>query len=377
MFSTADLIAQKKQSYSFVWTVGGVIPASDANPSIGVAGPVAGIHQKVFIVAGGSNFADGMPWNGGKKKYYNKGYVFKKDKNDVLELFKSFELPADLAYAASCAVSTGILVAGGENTAGLSKKVFIIQWNETENNIGIIKLPDLPDAVTNAAITCVGNIVYLVGGEMENKVSDKLICLDLNKCNLGWKELSPAPKPVSHTIFLAQSSTETDGIYLLGGRKKNNNGLSDLYASVYVYIPVKDAWIEKSPLPYALSAGTGIIFSKNNIFLFGGDKGETFHRTEALIAAIALETDGEKKQLLNQQKIQLQTNHPGFSNKVLCYNSTTGVCKIIGKIPYFTPVTTLACKWDNEVLIPCGEIKAGVRTPQILWGKISNQVKLK
>ncbi len=370
MFLTADSIAQKKQAPLVDWSVAGVIPADGLQPSIGLAGPVAGIHHNLFIVAGGANFPDGMPWDGGKKQYHSKGYVFSKLKNDSLKLLKSCELPASLAYAASCSVNKGVVVAGGENEHGLSKEVFIIQWNEAEKNIQISNLPHLPFAITNAAIAYIENMVYLVGGEMQNKVSDKLLSLDLNNTLVGWKELAPVPTPISHAVFLTQISAGTNCLYLIGGRKKNDNGISDLYASVYEYVPKKNKWLEKTPLPYALSAGTGVMMSANKILLFGGDKGETFHQTETLIAAISNEKDSSEKQRLNQQKMQLQTNHPGFSNSVLLYDVVSGETKTVGSIPFATPVTTTACKWGNQVLIPCGEIKAGVRTPQILLGKI-------
>ena len=61
-------------------------------------------------------------------------------------------------------------------------------------------------------------------------------------------------------------------------------------------------------MPYALSAGTGILYDANNIILFGGDKGTVFHKTETLIAAINAEKDEVKKQELIKQKNKLQSN---------------------------------------------------------------------
>jgi hypothetical protein len=56
-------------------------------------------------------------------------------------------------------------------------------------------------------------------------------------------------------------------------------------------------------LPYAISAGTGVVVGKNQCILFGGDKGETFHQVEILLAQIAQESDPEKKAKLIAQKI--------------------------------------------------------------------------
>lgn len=43
---------------------------------------------------------------------------------------------------------------------------------------------------------------------------------------------------------------------------------------------------------------------------------------------------------------------------------------LMHSIAFEVPVTTTALKSGNNVFIPCGEIRAGVRTPQILMGII-------
>ena len=89
-----------------------------------------------------------------------------------------------------------------------------------------------------------------------------------------------------------------------------------------------------------------------------------------LIAAINNEKDESKKQELILQKNKLQLAHPGFSNEVLLYNIKTNIWKAIDTIPFATPVTTTAVKWKSSFFIPSGEIKAGVRSPNILSVKI-------
>jgi N-acetylneuraminic acid mutarotase len=157
-----------------------------------------------------------------------------------------------------------------------------------------------------------------------------------------------------------------DCFYLIGGRKKNSGSTSDLYASVFQFDIARSEWKEKRPLPYALSAGTGAATGNRFIYLFGGDAGETFHKTEELIAAINKETDPVKKQTLNQQKIALQSAHPGFCRQVFLYDTRKDSWKEAGCIPFPAPVTTVAVKWGNKILIPCGEVRAGVRTGEIV-----------
>lgn len=350
------------------WTIGAVLPAIDGQQqSLGFAGPVTGVHHEVLFVAGGANFPDGMPWMGGKKKYYDEVYALKKDEKGALKYFKSFRLPEAIAYAAVCSTPQGILYAGGENDQGISNKVWLLQWNASAEKMTVQNLPDLPLAVTNAAIACQENKVYLAGGETKDAASDHFYELDLNDTAAGWQPLPALPRPFSNTVMVMQSN---NCIYVIGGRKKTASGISDLYASVYAFDLKNKKWQEKKPLPYPLSAGTGIAKGDNTILLFGGDKGVVFHQTETLIAAINKEKDEAKKQALIQQKAELQSAHPGFSSDVLEYNTIKDEWKKIDTIPFPGQVTTSAVKWDDEILIPSGEIKAGVRTPNILTGKL-------
>ena len=125
-------------------------------------------------------------------------------------------------------------------------------------------------------------------------------------------------------------------------------------------------------LPYPLSAGTAWSDAECNIFLFGGDAGITFNKTEELIFAISKEEDPGKREMLNQQKAALQAAHPGFSGEVLHYNACDDEWSVAGRLPFDAPVTTTAVATRNgEVIIPSGEIRAGVRSPLILQGKFS------
>ena len=361
---------QKKREITMQWNIAAELPSlQEGKKALGFAGPVAGVHHNKLIIAGGANFPDSMPWEGGKKVYHDEVYVY--DKDFVL-YDKVFKLPANIAYAASCATPQGIVYIGGENENGISSKVILLQWDEASASVVTSELPDLPVATTNAAATFHENKVYVAGGETASAASAGFYCLNLNAVETGWQQLPSIPKPVSNSVLtIVQSDNNTASIFLAGGRKKNTTGISDLYNSVFEYNILTNQWKEKRSLPYALSAGTGISHG-NNILLFGGDKGETFHKVETLIAAINAEKDEIKKQELIQQKNKLQISHPGFSNDILSYNTTRDEWTIADSIPFIVPVTTVATEWDDNVIITSGEIRAGVRTPQILSGRFYN-----
>lgn len=368
--------AQKAKWKAMQWKIAAQLPALNGQPkSLGYAGPVAGVHGNILVIAGGANFPDAMPWSGGKKKYYDDVFVYVKNKKTITLYKKIFRLPSSIAYSANCSTPQGIIYAGGENEKGISNKAFLLQWDAVNEIIVTKNLPDLPLAVTNAAASFHNNIVYIAGGETISAASDQFYCLDMNNRAAGWKTLPAIPKPVSHTVLMAQSNADHASIYLVGGRKKNTNGISDLYSLVFKFDILKNQWEQKASLPYALSAGTGIAAGSNNILIFGGDKGETFHKTEKTIAAIHLEKDDTRKAALIQEKNTLQSSHPGFSKEIIMYDAESDEWIAAGCIPFDSPVTTTAVKWDDKVIIPSGEIRAGVRTPQILSAKLDPKGK--
>lgn len=348
------------------WKVATILPidCSSNMSSLGYAGVISGNYKDYVIVAGGSNFPDIMPWDGGKKKLYDKVYVYlRKDKK--LNLIQCKELlPEPVSYAASASFSNGIIYAGGETINGLSDKVYLMYF--TQNILHKETLPSLPKPIANASIVIDNEKVYLLGGESLNGVTNQFIFLDLKNLNKGWVPLPSFPVFISHTVLLVQGSSDEKKIFVFGGRNRKNNGISDLYNTIYEYNFKKSKWVLKSKLPFRLSAGTGVSINDHQILLLGGDKGNTFHKVETLIAQINSVNDVLKKEKLLLEKKQVQLHHPGFSNEILLYDSKVNSCKRVGKSTLNFPVTTNAFMVDNQIFITSGEIRPGVRTPNIL-----------
>ena len=353
------------------WNIAGKLPSPAGSlPALGMAGPVAGIHQDALLVAGGANFPGEMPWRGGKKAFLSDGFVFLRKTDGKLQSETTFDLPEAVAYAAACSTPAGVVYAGGENQDGPSPKTWIMQWNPTSKSVQIKSLPDLPLAVSGAAMTSAGNFVYLAGGQSREGTSAHFFRLDISSSNAKWEELTPLPVPVAYTAFLAQSNGSNECLFLVGGRKSNPNGISDISRSLYCYDLKKNSWTQKKDLPYPMAAGTGAAVGANYLLMFSGDKGEVFTPSEKLIAAIAQEKDPATLDSLTQERVALMENHPGFSGEVLLYNTVTNVWTNLEPSPFPGQVTTHAVKWGNSIYFPLGEIRAGVRTADITEAKI-------
>src|SRR5688572_14438692 len=70
----------------------------------GFAGPQAGVSNGALLVAGGTNFPDKMPWEGGKKVWYDDVYVLE---SPAEQWKRAGKLHRPLAHAASITTRHG------------------------------------------------------------------------------------------------------------------------------------------------------------------------------------------------------------------------------------------------------------------------------
>lgn len=371
MLHGAQIFAQKKPKFTLQWEVVAELPPiKNQLRSLGFAGPITGVLNDKLIIFGGANFPEAMPWLGGKKTYYNEVYVYSKKENQLVQEKIHFNLSANIAYAASCVTPMGIVYAGGENENGITNHVHLIQWDNSLTKLIQTSLPSLPIGITNASMVAIGNDIYFVGGETLNSTSDHFYHLNLASLELGWNEMPAIPKQLSHVVLIAKQEGDKQNIFLFGGRSKTPSGISDFSDKSFKYAIQNNKWETIKSMPYAMSAGTGIAYDDKHILLFGGDKGTRFNEVEKIISIIEKEKKELKKNIHIEKKIKLLSTHPGFSNEILCYNTTANTWELNGVMPFETSVTTTSLLWDNWVIIPSGEIKAGVRTPKVIAAKI-------
>lgn len=358
--------AQDVYPSPITWKDAGVLPASAKGKSnFGLSGVVAGALNQQIIIAGGNNFPEGLPWEGGVKKYYDQVFVYDVKGDTIIMADSSVRLPSKVAYAAVTGLHNGIFYAGGENEKGPLTNVYLIQKN-SKNGVVIISWPDLPEALTNAVAVVTSNAVYVLGGATKNGVSDKVWAIYLNDINAGWKYVSTMPQP---TAFAAAVFAQGQ-VYIMGGRKKGTDGISEIYNQTFAWNIANNTWSKKAPLPYVVSAATAVALPDKILFI-GGDKGVVFHEVEMLASKIATTNDLVVKNNLTEIKDKLQQTHPGFSKDILAYNLTTNTWRSYAQLTVAAPVTTYAFIFNHKIILPAGEVKPGVRTPLIQLGTIN------
>ncbi|WP_316788496.1 kelch repeat-containing protein [Pedobacter frigoris] len=375
MLISTDIFAQKTTIKQVEWIVAAKLQKPDGSVSIGFAGPINATHKDVLIVAGGANFPDKMPWEGGAKYYSKEIHILQKTGNHYSWNNTQSTLPEPIAYCGNTVTEQGLVYAGGENEKGLSRKTYLLNWNAASNEVEIKNLPDLPLAVTNMALTHIGNTVYAVGGDEKSTSSNAFASLNLDDKAPEWKRLPNLPIALANAVVITQKQVGTLKIYVIGGRTKNASGISELHNTVYMYNPLNKTWatcadISDGKQTTNYSAGAGVPIGKNQILLLGGDNGETFHKIETYISQIAKSTNEAEKLKLTAEKNALSIHHKGFYKGMLLYNTDTNKWTKIGELPFHAQVTTTARMWGNKIVLSNGEIKPGVRTPNIMLGSI-------
>ncbi|MGN6295618.1 MAG: hypothetical protein ACTHM7_02450 [Ginsengibacter sp.] len=355
--------------------IASVPDAGDAKTSLGLAGAINGVDNEVLIVAGGSNFPDKLPWEGGKKVYYDRIFVLEKKGNKYCwnKKVKSV-LPEPVAYCGNTSTSSGIVYVGGENKNGISDKCFLLNWNKDENAVVVKSLPSLPLALTNVAVTNMDDVVYAVGGDEQKNSSGAFFRLDLKDKNLHWERLLDFPIPLANATAVAQNSKSGRKIFVIGGRSKTSSGISDLHHTTFAFDLENQKWekcadISDGKIITNLSSASGMALGDHEILITGFDNGKTFHQIETWISQIVQAKTTEEKQKLIEQKNNLSIHHKGFDKSLLLYNTNGDAWTKIGELPFPAHVTTTDVKWGDKIIISNGEIKPGVRTPDVWLGE--------
>jgi N-acetylneuraminic acid mutarotase len=219
MIINTEVYSQEKAIATIQWEKIATLENSDGSRSIGLAGAINAVNNHALIIAGGANFPDKMPWEGGKKQYSDEIHILQQlDSKYVWNKKARAKLPEPIAYCGNTSTQSGIVYAGGENEAGLSKKAFLIKFSIIENRIQVSSLPDLPDPLTNIFLTSIGNVVYAIGGDGPSLSSSAFLSLDLNKKNEGWKQLPNMQIALANSAAVVQNGADGVNIYVIGGR---------------------------------------------------------------------------------------------------------------------------------------------------------------
>ena len=352
-------------------------PSPGESTQVGIAGPFAGVHNGGLLVAGGANFPDAPPWNGGKKTWWADVFVLPRlgGRQQDWVTNKRFKLPRPLAYGAAVSLPKGVLCIGGCDADRCYRDVFFIQWDPKAAAISCKAWPALPRPLAFMAAAKVADTVYVAGGQdtmKDAKAGTHFFALDLsqegNQQTFQWRRLPAWPGPPRILpIVAAQSDGKSDCLYLFSGRNAAPGAPTELLTDAWCYSPGNNQWTRRADVAVdgkkrCVMAGTGIGWGANQILIFGGADGKLLLELAELGRRIA--AGGETAALVKRQTNILES-HPGFSRDVLAYHTINDTWTKVGRQPSGSHVTTMAVRCDDSIVIPSGEIRPGVRTPKV------------
>lgn len=184
-------------------------PQLDPAYAKGVSGHIAGEPRPgLLVMAGGCNFPDRPAREGGAKRYYSEiyiadylGAVHLACETKASELDLGWKLVGHLlhptAYAAFQLYDDKLIVAGGQSAAGDLRDAYIIQLSDSLG-VELTPLPSLPEPRSGMASARIENVLYLIGGRVNGKLSNTVLSLDLSSPQKEWREETPYP----HSPFL-------------------------------------------------------------------------------------------------------------------------------------------------------------------------------
>lgn len=320
------------------------LPNIAEQPNPGVAGAYAGFVGDLFVIAGGANFPDAMPWNGGTKTWHSTIYVLDTTLPNNQWTISNITLPDNLGYGFSIQLPEGILCIGGCTPDTVTNSVFLLTQKEGEISIDT-NFPSLPQPLTNHTAALANNVIYVAGGFSDTTQQNAAGCfyqLDLANIDKGWIELPTWPgAPRGYAVSIVQDNGDALCYYLFGGRNTSVEGQTDVYTDGYIYNIQQKTW-NKLVGDYPLMAGNAVASTNNQLLLLGGVP----------------------------QLLPAGDEHPGFDNTIRSFNTRTNEMNNLTTSPYSLPVTTTAFIKDNILYLASGELAPGVRTPYILRGKL-------
>ncbi|MDE0860444.1 MAG: sodium/solute symporter [Akkermansiaceae bacterium] len=330
----------------------------------GFAGAFSGVvsenGEDFLVVAGGANFPDGRPWEDGKKIYYDDIYVLPLKEGGEWEK-SAATLPQAVGYGMSASLDDGSCwFMGGKNDSGCLRESYQVKVENGEVIVG--RAPSLPVPLAEGLAAVVdGTLIVGAGTNGDETIREFYSMNDESEWEtLGWPE-------GARGRMYAVGGVKGGTFYLFGGRD-NADSEEEKEDRIFGLDFLKDAWElnvssgqwkRLADMPEARSAAPSMAVPAGaSSFLMLG--GVTVPFLAEQVAARP-EIDGQGME------------HPGFPGAILSYNTVTDRWAEAGSLPLegtFAPVTTPVVLWNGKVIIPTGEIKPGVRSPQVLIAEV-------
>ncbi|MGK0202172.1 MAG: SSS family solute:Na+ symporter [Planctomycetota bacterium] len=341
LLATSAVFAQDR----LVWQD---LPALPDTPGYG--GPFVGSHQSRLILAGGANFPEAAPWEGGQKVWYDHVLVLDPGATEWRDAGK---LSAPLAYGAAISTDYGVALLGGSDAERHYATCQLLIIDQKTLRARFEGLPPLPTPTAFPAAAANGTTIYVAAGSDGSDataMTHAFWSLDLAADTRVWKVLPAWPGPARHkAVGFMQSNGVNDCFYLFSGeipQRAADGKLSyDYRTDGYSYDTKLGAWRQLNDLPTPVAAACSMPLGQSHALVFSGSTGTHV-------------TDPDPK--------------PEFPRLARSYHTITDTWTDAGSMPTGL-VTAGAVMHNGEIVIATGEVSPGVRTPAVRIVSTANQ----
>ena len=304
----------------------------------GFAAMFAGASGGALIVAGGANFPDKRPWEGGTKVWRDEVWMLASPNADWKVAGR---LPRPLAYGVSVTFRDEIICAGGSNAEGHHGDCFALRFSD--GKLSLRKLPPLPSRCANHCGALVDGTLFVAGGIEKPDATTALHSfwsLDLRNADARWTILDPWP---GKERMLAAAGSLNGAFYLLGGAAlhagPDGKPVREWVNDAFRFTPGR-GWEKLSAMPrVVVAAASPAPVSGSSLFLISGDDG-------------------------SQINFKPETEHPGFPRDAIRFEAGPDQWSHAGPVP-FSRATVPVTRWHEKFVIPNGETRPGYRTNEI------------
>ena len=309
----------------------------------GFAGTFAGVSNGVLIVGGGANIA-GEKWGETFRKQWHDS-VFVLEKPDGAWR-SGFRLSRALGYGVSVTTERGVGCIGGSDSQRHYSDVFLLEWRDEK--IVTTPLPALPKPCANACGALVGKVIYVAGGIKKPDAVTAMNTfwkLDLAAADPRWESLDPWPGPER---MLAVAGSIGDSFFIFSGARlsagADGKPVREYLRDAYRFTP-GTGWKRIKDMPRAaVAAPLPAITDGKRLLIVSGDDGTKVDFTPV-------------------------REHPGFPRGVLAYDPERDAWSSAGEVP-FSRATVPTVRWLGREVIPNGEVRPRVRTPEVWAGQV-------
>jgi len=330
---TGSVVAQERLSWQN-------LPELPNTPGFG--GSFIGSHRGRLIVAGGANFPEAPPWQGGKKVWYDQ--VLALDPG-ATEWRNAGKLDSPRAYGAAISTTNGIALLGGSDAQRHYATCQLLVIDKQTFRARFEDLPPLPKPTAFPAAAINGSTIYVAAGSDGSDataITHAFWSLDLSDNSQAWRELPTWPGPARHkAVGFCQSNGVDNCFYLFSGeipQRTTEGQLSyDYRTDGYCYDIRLGTWQQLHQLPTPIAAACSMPIGQSHALVFSGSTGK---------------------------HVTAPDPRPEFPRLARSYHTITDTWTDAGTMPSGL-VTTGAVMHAGQIVIATGEVSPGVRTPAV------------